>query len=434
MDLEQQVDWLSKSRRLGIQRHLPLLFMLFLACCYLTININQPWVSLYEENGLIFSSIAVNQWRFGLAATKGQGLADTTTIFASSIPGVPPSQEFQYLLTGPVQPQFYCDHPPLLGLTIAGAFGLLGYQFWVVRLVPILYSLASLIVFYFFVRRLFDLGVARFATFLCATFPMLAYYGRNVAHEAPTLFWTLILLSAYTHWKAAPQRRWLWVMGAAVVIGVCYDWPMCYFACIVFGVDWLASRRLSWALALATVAPAVITTFLMFAQIFWALGGTIQPVIDIFLVRTSTSTYLNVPITFSSWVGHLLLANIQGYGLWALPLMPWVAYFLVKRARAEGWSLRMRVLVMALLFGVSHILLFPNGAFYHDYWQFYLLPFYALSIGWAAVSLVRNRFPGMSLRTLVLVGAGLGIVLLNTPIIFGLYSSVSGVFVPLVHM
>ncbi|HEY7126444.1 MAG TPA: glycosyltransferase family 39 protein [Ktedonobacterales bacterium] len=419
-----------------LRRHAPFLLIVLLAAGLLTINVNQAWVSIHEDNGLAFSAIAINHLRFGLGVTKGQSLADSEAFFSTApntgAKAIPPDQFFPYLLTGPVNTFFYPDHPPLLGLTIAGAFLVFGEDFWVVRLVPIVYSLATLIVFYLLMRSLFDLGVARFASFLYATFPMMAYYGRDVAHEAPTLFWTMLLLTGYMHWQRDHRRRWLFLMGAAVFIGEAYGWPLFYFACILFAVDWLAARRVDWRLALATVCPALIMLGLLFAQIAWALGGTLQPVIDKFFYRTGDALPDGSPITLASWLSHIGQGNLQGYGFLSPLLLLLALVFVARRIRAEGWSLRIRWLGITLLFGLSHVLLFRNGAYFHAYWQFYLLPFYAACLGWAIVAFARSRISAARWawgQAAALAGVGVLLFVLNLPIIVGLYSSISGIFV-----
>lgn len=420
-----------------LKRHWLFLLIFLLAFFFITTNVNQPWATAYEDNGLAFSSIGVNQIRFGLAYTKGQSVADTEALNADlpkSIPGVPASQEFQYLLTGPIHPFFYCDHPPLLGLTIAGAFEVFGYDFWVVRLVPLVYALATLVLFYLLVTMLFDRAVAQLASFLYATFPMMAYFGRNVAHEAPTLFWTMALLTGYVHWQRSQKRRWLILMVASIMIGGFYGWPMFYFSCILFIVDWITSRRFNRTLALTTVLPAVLTFGLVFAQIYWALNGNLKPVIDVFFVRTGSKTYGNGPTSILNDLLVLWHLNAKGYARWSTLVLPLVAVFLVRRARAEGWSLRIRVLVMTFLFGLSHILIFPGGAFFHVYWQFYFLPFYSLSIGWAGVALARKYIHSTRLRAVTIGASAVGVLALSLPFIFNLYTAGSGVFIPLIKL
>ena len=416
-----------------LRKHVPFLLILCLAFFLLSINLTQPWVSENEDNGLAFSSIAVNYIRFGLGSSKGQNVADLETLNAHSplsIAGVPSSQEFHYLLTGPVHPYVYADHPPLLGLTIAGALVVFGYHFWVVRMVPLAYSLATLILFYVLMNMLFDRGIALFASFLYATFPMMAYFGRDVAHEAPTLFWATVMLIGYVRWKSVPQqRRWLVLIVASLVIGGFYGWPMFYFAFIVFGIDWITSKRFSKALALATLVPAVLTFAVVIAQIFWALGDTLAPLILVFSERSVSNQYAAGPDNIKSWVVAMIHHNIDGYVRWSVVALPLSLLFIALRARTEGWSLRITILVITFLFGLSHILVFHGGAYFHVYWQFYFLPFYAMTIGWAATRFVREGLRWPKARIATLLVWALCIFVLNWPTIHALYSARSGVFV-----
>ncbi len=424
--------WLALPRKHGL-----FLLIACLALFLMSINLTQPWGSANEDNGFAFSSIGVNYIRFGFGPGKGQNLADAEALNGNgpvSIPGVPPSQEFQYLLTGPVHPYVYADHPPLFGLTVAGALELFGYDFWVVRLVPLAYSLATLFLFYVLMIYLFDRGTAQIASFLYATFPMMAYFGRNVAHEAPTLFWATVLLIGYVRWRSTQKpRRWLLLIATAIVIGGLYGWPMYYFAFILFGIDWLATRHFDRTLALATLVPAVLTFGLVFAQIFWALGGRLQPIIDVFLLRSVANGYAPGPNTtpnnIISWLVRMAHNNRDGFSLWSTLALPFVLFFVAKRAKIEGWSLRVRILVITFLFGLSHILIFHGGAYFHIYWQFYFLPFYAMSIGWAGTSLIREHIPSAKLRAATLLYCAICILYLSWPFIRSLYTYRTGVLV-----
>src|SRR5579875_1847386 len=236
--------------RQRIMRHLPFAGIFVLALYLITINVASPWQSMHEDNGTLNESIAVNHLRYGLGVTKGQDMLDLEAKQSFGPAHVTEAQHFAYFRYGPTHPRVYGDHPPLLGLTIAGSFIIFGMHFWSERLVPIVYALLSLILFYRLVMQVFDIGVARLAAFLFATFPMFAYFGRNVSHESEVLFWALLLLHGYVRRHATGKKAALAQMAVAVVLGGLYGWPMFYFAPILCAVDWLAERRLSRSLAL----------------------------------------------------------------------------------------------------------------------------------------------------------------------------------------
>jgi 4-amino-4-deoxy-L-arabinose transferase-like glycosyltransferase len=419
----------------------PIVAIVGLAAFLMSFNLSQPWVSNYEDNGLVFMSAALNDIRYGLGPAKGELLVDTATLNAQNplgIPGVPASQEFHYLLTGPITPYVYANHPPLIGPTILLSLLVFGYHFWAVRLVPLLYSLGSVLLFYALVKRLFDRRVALGSTFLFVTYPMLAYFGRNVCFESPVLFWMLVLLYSYVRWHSEPRRRWrpgtrrrwLALMAVAVVFGTLYDWPMIFFAVILWVVDVIAERRLSGALALSTLLPACVTFVALIGQIYWAFGGTLHPLLDIFLLRSGSTGYGSGLDGMIAWLKRVIDQNTYGYGYWSLLAMPFAMVFAIQQARQEGLTLRIRLLAITCLCGLSNVLVFREGAFVHAYWQQYWLPFFALVIGWPAVTLAYHYFPNPRQRLGALALAGGTILLLNMIVIVGLYESKSHVFAP----
>ncbi|HZU75529.1 MAG TPA: glycosyltransferase family 39 protein [Dehalococcoidia bacterium] len=345
-DVEQRRAETNQSRRramLGWLRHHAIFIGIFLLATYLlTINVNMPWQGPHEDNGLAFESIAISHIRYGLEYTKGQDVLDQKTRNSFGPKTVPVGDQFNYFLTGPIEPVVYGDHPPALGLTIAGSFLAFGYHWWAVRLVPIAYALLGLVLFYRLIARLFDVTVARVASALYATFPILAYYGRNVSHEAPTLFWALLLLTGYFEWVDDGRRRWLAVMGIASVVGGYYGWPLFYFVAILVAMDALVHRRLSRPLILSTLVPAVVTFVLVILQIDWALGWNLHSLKVIFFIRISGGTEGST----IGWLNQIHQFNREDFGFWWQILAPAVAFYLARRASIEGWSRRMQVIAI----------------------------------------------------------------------------------------
>ncbi len=402
---------------------LPFLAIFAIALYLITLNVTTPWQSMHEDNGTLNESIAINHIRFGLGVTKGQDLLDTEARNTFGPPHVSEAQHFAYFLKGPIHPQVYGDHPPLLDLTIAGSFLIFGFHFWAERLVPIVYALLGLILFYRIALRWFDRTTACVASAIYATFPMFAYFGRNVSHEAPTLCWMLLLLWAYLRWREDQRRRWCVVMTIAVIIGGAYGWPAYYFATILWGIDWWTQRRPSWRLWMATMLPAILTFALVIAQLNWALGGDFTHLGIMFLLRISGDNAHAVPVSGIAWFSQLTAWNAEGFGGWSQLALPIVAGFIAMRASVESWSPRVRAVVMTTLWGLSHILIFRNGAFVHAYWQFYLLPAYALAFAWAGTAAARHWITQPAWQATALVVAIFVLANLQLATILSLYST-----------
>lgn len=405
-----------------MRAHLPLAFILLLAIYLITLNIATPWQSMHEDNGTLNESIAVNHLRFGLGVTKGQDLLDEEARQSFGPAHVTEAQHFAFFLSGPTHPRVYGDHPPLLGLTIAGSFLIFGMHFWSERLVPILSALVGLLLFYHLAARWFDVTVARVGSLLYVTFPMFAYFGRNVSHESEVLCWMLALLTSYLRWRESGKGRWLALMVVAIVLGGLYGWPAFYFAPLLWVIDWRAERRPSWPLFRATVVPALATFAIVMAQLAWALDGDLARLGAMFLTRTSGGSEHAV-VTTIGWFNQLTAWNAEGYGGWSQLALPLVVGGVAWRAGAEGWSPRVRAIVIAAAWGLSHILIFRDGAYVHAYWQFYLLPALALAFAWIAVLAARRWIASPGWRGLTLAVACFVAISLQLPIILSLYST-----------
>ncbi|HEX8994812.1 MAG TPA: glycosyltransferase family 39 protein [Ktedonobacterales bacterium] len=419
--------------RQALTRQAPFALVFLLAIFLLTLNIATPWHSSHEDNGLVFESAAINHIRFGLGFTKGQDYFDLSVTQPAISPasihpqGVSDAQEFQYFLTGTTHPELYGHHPALLGLTIAGSLLVFGYHFWAVRLVPIAFTLGALLLFYRLMTLLFDRRSAAFASLLFITFPIAAYYGRNVAHEAPTMCCEMGMALCYLLWRRSGQRAWLLGIAGCVALGMAYGWPMLFFAWILLALDFLAVRRFDWRLALATGATATVVFALVVAQIDWAGGGSLDSLRDAFFTRSS-SPVATQPL---EWLKALLTHNVEDFGPWTWLALPAALFALWRRYRREGLSPRVRVVALFGLGGLAHILAFREGAYIHDYWQFYLIPFYAAALGWMGVELAhwlaahpllaRVRAPGDA-QTALLVVFACAALLMAAPLIYHLYS------------
>lgn len=431
----------SRVRRMvaWLRLHLPFLLILGLALYFLTINVQMPWATEHEDNGLFFESVAISHIRYGLGVTKGQDYPAWEVYNAKQVDGMftpagqLPGDQFTFFYTGPIHPVVYGDHPPLLGLSVAGSLLIFGPHFWAVRLVPLLYAVATLILFYFLACTVFDVGVARLAAFLLATFPMFAYFGRMVDHEAPALFWATLLLTAYVLFRKSGRRRWLFLAALAIFIGGFYAWPLFYFAYILFAVDWAGRRRPHWPTALATVGVATVTFLLVIAQLLWALDGNVAHLMATFLFRTGTGPGPGTDTTAAAWLNAVVGWNTVGFGTWSQLLLPVVVVFIAQRGQVEGLSLRVQLLLVAALWGISHVIIFSDGAYFHDYWQYYFLPFYAMGFAWFGTWLVREQLSRPALRTIAVVVAGFVVLCLNIPTIYQLFDS-AGTFSTLLHL
>ncbi len=208
---------------------------------------------------------------------------------------------------------------------------------------------------------------------------------------------------------------------------------MYYFAALLWGVHCVAERRWDWRLARATVLPAIITFLVVLAQLDWALGGNLARLGAMFTYRTGGGDHTVIVTTFS-WLQQVSAWNAEVFGGWSQLALPLAVFLVLSKLGGEGWSPRARVLATTALWGLSHVLIFRNGAFIHAYWQFYLLPFYALALGWAAVTLARTHIAPPPLRAVALGLVCFAVACLNLPALIGLYSTGYHMTLPVVPL
>jgi 4-amino-4-deoxy-L-arabinose transferase-like glycosyltransferase len=412
------IGWGSASRA-WLRREGPFAAILVLAVTLLTLNVATPFWAVYEDNGAVFTGVAANHLRLGLDQTKGQD------VFALTPWGlVPPAGEVDVMALyfhGETTPSPYGHHPPLLGLTLAGAVAVFGEHLAVVRAVPIVYSLLSLLLFYALMVRLFDRGVARLAALLFVTFPLFAFFGRNVAHEAPTLCFGLALVASYVRWRSASpssRRWWAVAMVASIVLGGGYGWPIFYLTALLFGLDWLSRRRFDWRLLGLLGLAAGATLAAVVAQIAWLHGG-LSELENAFRYRRDLAGDAGV----AEWIDRLVRYYAgHNFGRAIVVLLPLAVVFVGYRIVRERFSQRTMVVTLLGAWGLSHVLLFLHGAWWHMYWQFYLLPFAAIAVAWPAVELARRYLRPAAVRAAAFLVVAAAVYAMQHPTIIQLYS------------
>lgn len=113
----------------------------------------------------------------------------------------------------------YFNKPPLLFWMTALSFHVFGESEWAARVPCALMGVGSVLLVYGLGRRLYNriVGVAA-ALLLLSLYPFLTHGSRQLAPDAPLLFWSLLTLFAF--WHGREQPGWLVVIGVATGLGV----------------------------------------------------------------------------------------------------------------------------------------------------------------------------------------------------------------------
>jgi 4-amino-4-deoxy-L-arabinose transferase-like glycosyltransferase len=302
---------------------------------------------------------------------------------------------------------YYLTHPPLIGLAVSVSFRLFGEHEWAARLVPFLFGLGSLLLIVRIGSRLWSREVGLLAGAIFAFVPMEVVYSSHVDPQGtPVTFFSLALLLAYLERRPA-------LAAAALILGSGFDWPVHYMAgLIAFHALVFSRERRRWAILLPAGSIILALGFLLYAR-------TVAPRPEQhYLGSTPWESFLfwsGIEVTR----GHIPVHRMEAPGaarwisreaayfreLFGVPL-GLLALLGFTTSRRRGSSV---YLALLSIWGALHVLLFPMGAFVHDYWMVYLSPGLALAgaLGVLAIAdWVVRRDASSRLRIAFLAGTG----------------------------
>jgi 4-amino-4-deoxy-L-arabinose transferase-like glycosyltransferase len=319
-----------------------------------------PFRGPHEDDNARYSLAARNHLRYGLGVTRGTNCLAVAT-------------------DAPRPEDYYLNHPGTLSLLIAAAFTMLGESEATTRTVPLVFTLAAVIVLYVAVRRRWGIRTAAVAALFVATAPIAAWYGKLATFMPVILPFGIRLtdsLARHTVEGEDDGRRWgspgeILAMTAAASID--------YGALFLVPALWIAfgprKRLVGPTLAAAAVA------LLLLAQIAVAAGPDgITRLFQKGLSRAGAGAafgfdeFLATQILDYLWYGFTPVATL---------LAAWGS---IETLRSP--SPRNRFLLAVGIWGILYVAVFREAAQVHDYWQYYLIPSAAVLF-----SLSLRRFP-----------------------------------------
>ncbi len=283
----------------------------------------------------------------------------------------------------------YLNHPPLTGLLVGAAFWASGTGELQTRVVPLLASLGTLILFYALVARSFSRPVAQASTIALLSMPMLAIYADLPSDLGPILlcvaFVVLICLQRYLagHTYALPAGA------AAAAVGFFEDYAIVFVLIGLLAASIVAAterkRVLIYTIVLAGAVGLSATAFLLYTT--WH-GGSPIFLLELVSRRTGIGA-VEYRSDVVAWVARmakthvllfspLVLVSVLVSGLHLL------RYLRDRQTTGELWIVapyQLFWIAALFLFGSSYVLVGHEGAYVHPYWTIYLMPGYALLVG-----------------------------------------------------
>jgi hypothetical protein len=404
-----------------------------------SVGLTRDWELLHEDNGALHTTFALSHLELGLGRTLAHDLFHE------------PRSGAAYR---------YGHHPPGPGLLLAAAFAAADSAApAVARTVAIAFHLGSIVLMVAILARLLAPATALFGGALMATLPMGAYFGRMVNYEPLCLLPIMAQLFGYVALRQGAPARGLAALVGGIALGGLIDWPSFFFAAAValaMAVDAVAapgarplfsrrSRRTGCAggagardgattgppddgglagqarhallPAAAVTVSALVIMLVDVAHLWVAGGGSIRSLAEVMARPRSAGWGAFDALTFLASQAQTARRYFTDAGLASSLLVAaalcaprWRMGVRLLDARDAG--LLRRWLAVSGGAAIAYVLAAPSWARVHPYWQFYALPYVALSM----LLVARLLWRGAAGRRSALAGALLAVFALDAAI------------------
>ncbi|MFC1729996.1 ArnT family glycosyltransferase [candidate division KSB1 bacterium] len=120
---------------------------------------------------------------------------------------------------------YHVDTLPVTSWVTAVGFIFFGEEVWVGRLISVLFVMASIVLLYLIMKKLFkreDLALT--TALIAATNPLLVFFGRQVQLINPALFFGMLSIYLYLLWLDAPEDRLKtkYIVAASISFMICF--------------------------------------------------------------------------------------------------------------------------------------------------------------------------------------------------------------------
>lgn len=286
-------------------------------------------------------------------------------------------------------PDPYLHHPPLLHWVMAVAFYCFGESEDQARAIPYAFTLMNLVLIFFLGRRLFRGALwGGICALLAAFMPLTSFYGAHIdVQGSPLIFFILAAVLCYMEWLDNGKKTYYVLAVVSLVVGTLFDWPALYLCALLPLHYWLTRRKEggTWKETILKLGPFMATGVVLFVLLFAWLSLAAEPkgtsLFESFTHRTlNPSTFLDYGDPWQYLLKHSCFPKTHS-------LCPWPFLFLI----FLGWLLGLfsgkdrrdphvsRMLWILFFLGTIHMVIFPFGTLFHDYWIFLYMPWVALA-------------------------------------------------------
>lgn len=258
---------------------------------------------------------------------------------------------------------YYTDHPPASGWIMALFYALGADSISEQRMVSVMATLVSSVVFWDLVAEYFDRKTANIAFIFVVSTPLFLFHSVVVHIHIWSLLFSLLTLKYFMSYlkHKTPTSRNLFL--CIYFLSLLIDWPNYILGLLILFILVVKKEKLSATLV------AILSSIFYFCVRYWSYnfsGEGSNPAISAAL---ETANVLTSPPTMSH-IMLILFYFVKSHFLVAIGLP--ICFFLVFSRGYLGTEQSI-LLVLFLFQGILHILLFTEWASSHIYWTLFLV-------------------------------------------------------------
>lgn len=354
---------------------LALIFSLFLSIATSRLEVNTKrgpgsWELPHEGSFSAFKSFADSHLYLGLQTTKGQ--------------------DFYY--NGPGQPPRPYDHyPGGVGVVVWLMFHLFGFEgdthLFVPQLLPIfMHSISLFLVFLtaWFWTKSKVLSLASAIIFILL--PISIYYAHVLERVQETLPFILLALLFYHFYLK--KKKAIFVLGIflSATLGSFFCWGGFFILPVIVGHQLITSgfrpNKKTKKFILLAILIEFLLTVLTLGQIYWADNFSFNSFYEAYSRRvlgcSEVECWQKINIFDFLSINNHFLQTMFGPLIYFTGIIFIIksSFSLIKRVKLSQAS---QLALLFFLIGAAYLIFFPYNTIYHEFSQFYLIPFFTFT-------------------------------------------------------
>lgn len=267
---------------------------------------------------------------------------------------------------------YHLTHPPLVQIFIYLSFLIFGVTAWAAKLVPIFFSVGSLILVYLLVLKVWDdKKVAWIAAIVFAVMPMAVHFGRVVNFEAVTLFF--VVLTLYSYLKLENKQKWTFViLLLGITGGLLSDWAYYFILPAIFLHAMFIKRNRKEVFLACGYAFIVFLLYLSYVN--YIVGEDIVGILGARVEYRSGYSYL------FDGAFYKRLFDRNYFYFTSVPLACSVGYLFL--SKFSNFKSRVKFIIPLLFFQpFIYLVLFPQAANIHNWHLYYFNVIVSIIVG-----------------------------------------------------